>query len=329
MSNTNYDDECTQFINTETNTQESKPSADNSQPNSTIQSSSNGESTANEKTSNSKKSGKISLKRVAGGFGAGVVVGVASGAFSAYGRSVTPESDIQESEESGTSDDSVRPEWADDQVSIATGVNDDMSFSEAFAAARAEVCAGGVFEWHGQVYGTYTAEEWNAMTPAERAEFENHFNWNHISTSPAHSDMANADNTGEIEIVNVEHSDDANVHDVAMHEENVVDAQEIAVDAVEPEIEILGVVHDSETGANIGGLAVDGQEVIVIDVNGDMEFDYMASDLNGNGQLDEGEVADIHGQGLSVNDLGGFSSPEGLLANDDNIDIASDSYYEV
>lgn len=329
MSNTNYDDECTQFINTETNPQESKPAVDNSQPNSTIQSSGNGESTANEQTPNSKKSGKISLKRVAGGFGFGVVVGAASGTFSAYGRSVTPESAVQESEESETPDDSVRPEWADDQVSIATEVNDDMSFSEAFATARAEVGAGGVFEWHGQVYGTYTAEEWNAMTLAERAEFENHFNWNHISTSPAHSDMAHAGNTDEIEIVNVEHSEDANVHEVAMHEENVVDAQDVAIDAVEPEIEILGVVHDSETGANIGGLAVDGQEVIVIDVNGDMEFDYMASDLNGNGQIDEGEVADIHGQGFGVNDLGGFSSPEGLLANDDITDATTDGLYEV
>ncbi len=38
-------------------------------------------------------------------------------------------------------------------------VTDDMSFSEAFASARAELGAGGVFEWNGQLYGTFYATE--------------------------------------------------------------------------------------------------------------------------------------------------------------------------
>ncbi len=50
-------------------------------------------------------------------------------------------------------------------------VGDDMSFAEAFAEARAEVGPGGVFVWHGGVYSTFYAEEWNAMTPAEQQAF--------------------------------------------------------------------------------------------------------------------------------------------------------------
>jgi hypothetical protein len=46
-----------------------------------------------------------------------------------------------------------------------------MSFNEAFAAARSEVGAGGVFEWRGQVYGTYYGDEWNAMTDEEKDDF--------------------------------------------------------------------------------------------------------------------------------------------------------------
>lgn len=38
-------------------------------------------------------------------------------------------------------------------------VTDDMSFSEAFAAAREELGPGGVFEWNGQLYGTFYATE--------------------------------------------------------------------------------------------------------------------------------------------------------------------------
>ena len=38
-------------------------------------------------------------------------------------------------------------------------VSDDMSFDEAFASARKQVGAGGVFEWRGKLYGTYYKNE--------------------------------------------------------------------------------------------------------------------------------------------------------------------------
>ena len=43
----------------------------------------------------------------------------------------------------------------------------DMSFSEAFAAARAEQGPGGVFEWHGNLYSTYYENEWSSMSAEE------------------------------------------------------------------------------------------------------------------------------------------------------------------
>lgn len=56
-------------------------------------------------------------------------------------------------------------------VDVATSVNDDMSFNEAFAAARAEVGAGGAFEWHGKTYNTFYKEEWDELSSDERNEF--------------------------------------------------------------------------------------------------------------------------------------------------------------
>lgn len=56
-------------------------------------------------------------------------------------------------------------------MAIAWNVNDDMSFGQAFAAARREVGAGGVFEWHGHAYGTYYKEEWDAMSEAEKHQY--------------------------------------------------------------------------------------------------------------------------------------------------------------
>lgn len=182
------------------------------------------------------------------------------------------------------------PEWADDEIAVATTINDDMSFGEAFATARGEVGPGGCFEWRGNVYGTYTADEWSNMTVQEQSEWSNHFSWNHI---------------------------DRYQSDVAQHA-----MSEAELKAEEPEIEILGVVHDSDTDANIGGLTIDGQDVILIDVDNDLAFDYMAVDANGNGLIESDEVVDIQGEGFTVNNLGGFSEE----SHDGLSDSAGDLY---
>ena len=48
------------------------------------------------------------------------------------------------------------------EIDVATGVKDSMSFGDAFAAARSEVGPGGVFHWRGNVYNTYYEKEWKA-----------------------------------------------------------------------------------------------------------------------------------------------------------------------
>ena len=45
------------------------------------------------------------------------------------------------------------------------------SFRDAFQAARAEFGPGAVFRWHGNIYNTYTSEEWNAMSAEEKNQF--------------------------------------------------------------------------------------------------------------------------------------------------------------
>jgi len=51
-------------------------------------------------------------------------------------------------------------------------INDDgMSFSEAFLDARNELGAGGVFEWNGQSYNTFLAEEWGNMSNEQHNEW--------------------------------------------------------------------------------------------------------------------------------------------------------------
>lgn len=55
----------------------------------------------------------------------------------------------------------------------ATHVNSSMSFNDAFSLAREEVGSGGVFQWNGKLYSTYTKEEWEAMDAGDKLAFQN------------------------------------------------------------------------------------------------------------------------------------------------------------
>lgn len=302
-----------------------------------------------------KKSG---WKRTAVGAASGLLIGGVSTFLMGMKKADDPTDDNGDHTEGNHREELSNPDWVDDNIQVATSVNDDMTFNEAFAAARAEVGPGGCFEWHGNVYGTYTAEEWNHMTAAERAEWSDHFSWNHIdhtqSNVAQHSATANHTTTNntahasthdtthsasnataqaetnddDIEVVSVNHNDNNNI---AQNQQANVNhtTDDVVVDHVDPEIEILGVVHDSEANVNIGGMSIDGQEVILIDIDNDITFDYMAMDVNNNGQIDQEELVDIQDQNLTVNDLGGFSNPTGdLYADNNDMDYSNDMAYD-
>ena len=281
----------------------------------------NNENTKTEETEtsdnkdNAAKGEKPIWKKVAVGAGSGIFLGSAATLLSASAPLGHAEGENAEEEGSET-----HPEWTDGEVPVASSVSDDMSFSEAFTTARTEVGSGGVFEWHGNIYSTFTEDEWNGMTAEQIDEYGSHFSW--------HSDNSSTETASSTHSSTSSHSahatDEVEVSEVtqASHTE------EVAVVDVDPEVEVLGVVHDEESGANIAGLAVDGQEVVLIDVNGDETFDVMGADVNGDQQLSQDEIVDISGQNLTVNDLGGISNPDGSLYasnNSNEIDYTNDT----
>lgn len=178
--------------------------------------------------------------------------------------------------------------YIDESVSIAENVNDDMSFDEAFAAARAEVGAGGAFEWRGGVYGTYYAEEWESMSAEEKAEFGDQF------------EFVAAEND-EFEPI------DVTVDELLAAEDEVVAVPEPAVDP-EPEIEVevdnvynVSDAHGNE--ASFVDVEVGGEDVLLIDEDGDGVIDVMVYDENGDGVVDEAEFVNISEEGLMVEDF--------------------------
>lgn len=149
------------------------------------------------------------------------------------------------------------------EMDVATTVDDSMSFSEAFAAARNEVGPGGLFTWHGHTYGTYYADEWNAMSEADKDQY-----WADVyhTTSHLNEDLQNDD---EIEISDVEINDVDIVPDDSVEDEELEDIDEIAEiddisdDAIEldenPD-EMLGELADDNSEEFFADDAIDGSD---------------------------------------------------------------------
>lgn len=270
-------------------------------------------------------------RKVAVNGGVGILFGAASSLFTSATiggeEIVTPNSpDSSSSHGSSHSTSEISP-IVDDQVSVATAVDDDMSFSQAFAAARAEVGPGGVFEWHGNLYGTYTAEEWDNMSAEERDDYNEHFAW---TATESDSDNATAGVTDEVEVIGHETTQPADYYIQPEGEAQVYSDDTTDGYTAEADVQVLGVVHDTESGMNIASVQVDGQEAYLVDVDGGEGFEYLAVDANGDLQITEDEIVDISDQNLSVDDLGGFTDPDSnLYASNDNIDYTNnDMPYE-
>lgn len=122
--------------------------------------------------------------------GIGAAVGVAGTLIPKMVFPVNPEDGEELSDEEGglegqeeTDAPTASEHLTGHDMDVATSVDDSMSFSEAFAAARHEVGPGGLFVWHGHTYGTYYANEWNAMTPEEHDQY-----WSDVYHTTSHLD---------------------------------------------------------------------------------------------------------------------------------------------
>lgn len=265
--------------------------------------------------------------RVAGGAAAGILLGSSVVFLSSF----VPHGDDADKA------DTQAPAWSDGNVKVADKVNDDMSFAEAFAAARSEVGAGGAFTWHGNVYGTYYETEWNNMSESERQAYNDHFDWNKrnantdnatASTAHQNTDKADTDSVEAVASNTSTHHHTTTHTDVhhATYETQHTDttAQEAQVIGSHPggssqDVEILGVTHDDESNMNIVAVRVDNQDALLIDVDNDNEYEVLAHDANHNNQLESNELVDISQEHITSSDLGIDEHPSGgtMMTSDD------------
>lgn len=77
-------------------------------------------------------------------------------------------------------------------IDVAGKVTDDMSFEQAFGAARDEVGMGGVFSWHGHWYNTFDKEEWSGLSLEQRREFTEMITGEKLPVKPYHTPILHA-----------------------------------------------------------------------------------------------------------------------------------------
>ena len=170
-------------------------------------------------------------------------------------------------------------------------VSQDLSFSQAFAAARAEVGSGGVFMWHGRLYNTFTAEEWSAMNDAQKDEFA-------AEVQPYLAQQTAPQNSAP------HHTETVHTTTVTDNPAHVQPAVHTDV-PTEPEVHFLGVDSHEVEGqtVNIGHMTINDVNVALVDVDNDEVFDVSVTDLNNNQEVEDNEITDISDHGITVEDF--------------------------
>lgn len=156
-----------------------------------------------------------------------------------------------------------------DEAPVATTVTDDMSFSDAFAIARSEVGPGGVFEWRGNLYGTYYKTEWDSMDAEERHQYAESVHRADLDGDSDDTSINHSDIEGEVEEVIVDHSEG----EIFLQDEEVT--------------------FPDGTTMNVGYFQSGDEVIMKVDVDLDGTYDYVVDQeagqligLNGNPDVD-------------------------------------------
>lgn len=255
----------------------------------------------NEQTSKKSSATNEKVAYAAGGFAAGLASGVAGSAIAANPAEddVTEEIAAEENvvvtetaqevveEQAYTTPEPEDVLLATDEGIRIAQVDDNASFAEAFADARAQVGPGGAFEWRGHVYNTYYAEEWNNMSAEERAEYQSKIDYATIA----------GDTSNNV----VEETPYVEQNSMASNTEMVDN------DTESDSVKVLGVEAVEDEYGNqmtIAAIEVEGEQALLVDVDNDGTMDALIVDENYDNQIDpNNEIFDIEDCNIETNDL--------------------------
>ena len=185
-------------------------------------------------------------------------------------------------------------------------VDDDEPFNEAFADARAQVGPGGVFEWHGKVYGTFYKDEWDQMSAEERAEWQSKVDYNDLRDENEAQQYAQHQDTQAQEPVQ-----NANVHQTSQSQEQ------------EPAVEIADIRKvDVDGNGQLDTVVELNNGVMFADLDHNGVADVAAADVNGDGMISNDEVADVRAENIVMPQApDGTTSVSQQSGGNDDVDV--------
>ena len=261
------------------------------------------EETVNEEQETSQESKRSSqVKKVAGVAGV-AAAGVAAGAVF---TSIASGDDAKTTQANAA--DKAHTAVPAGNVKVAE-VSDDMSFDEAFASARKQVGAGGVFEWRGKLYGTYYKNEWDAMSQADKDQYAaNVFGTpqakvhNENIQEPPRKDMPeDAEQNTNVQKVSDQTDNQQDMAEVGSGEDGKYNIQQV--------YGATTVTDDDGNPMTMVGAKVNGHNAILCDINQDDKIDSMAIDANDDGQITQDEIIPVPQGSVLVSELG-YGVPE-------------------
>ncbi|WP_282782449.1 hypothetical protein [Phaeodactylibacter xiamenensis] len=199
-----------------------------------------------------------------------------------------------------------------EEATFATKVSDEMSFSEAFAAARDELGPGGIFSWNGHTYNTYYQDEWEGMSMVEQQEYFASLN---PEGAPPVSNAPNASDDTE----SASTADGSNIHPAGSNDEEAVNTQETesvvssgttGSDTPSPESPEVVIWEDltgdgtpdsylinTDSDGYAEAVVIDQNhnnipEAVIVDTDGDNYLDAIETDENEDGTPDSMEELD-------------------------------------
>ena len=264
------------------------------------------EETVNEEQETSQESKRSSrVKKVAGVAGV-AAAGVASGVvFTSMASGVKADQTTQADAAQADAAQAAHTAVPAGNVKVAE-VSDDMSFDEAFASARKQVGAGGVFEWRGKLYGTYYKNEWDAMSQADKDQYAaNVFGTpqakvhNDNSQEQPQKDMAedtDAEQNTNVQKVSDQTDNQQDMAEVGSGEDGKYNIQQV--------YGATTVTDDDGNPMTMVGAKVNGHNAILCDINQDDKIDAMVIDANDDGQITEDEIIPVPQGSVLVSELG-------------------------
>ena len=257
-------------------------------------------------TNENKKS--IPWKTIGLGSATGILMGAGALYASNAMASGTPEMADNQANAEGTENGGVQ-----ELDAPVAKVKSSDSFEHAFAEAREQVGPGGVFQWHGGIYNTFTKEEWDMMSDEEKLAF----------SSKVHPEYT-ADKINAIHIT--EQEPDIYVDKLEIHEHYHVSNE--VVEDNNDDVHVIGYAGTDEVVVNgqeisVENYMVDGHHAAVVNFHDENEHDIAWVDKNDNLNVDDGESKDIVTGEVLDRNWNPMNDSNNLMADADNLDASA------